>query len=231
MDTLKNYVENMFHDHLPTTEESLEIKANILTSMEDKYADLLANNKTEEEALQIVINQFGDINELKEELNLSSNDSFSLNRELRNLSSYFQKPLRAWILSFCTATILLYTLIWGWNANVFGFFVFFAILFLYLIIHILSGTPLSKPSDNTSSENWALITSIGIIVFLILAFLAYMHIIDSFALTRANGEIHINDNLVTIVEVLFISFAIIIPFLVILIASGRFLRRSARTIE
>ena len=226
MDTLKKYVETLFHDHLPTTEESLEIKSNILTSMEDKYADLLASNKTEEEALEIVINQFGDINELKEALNVNS--SFSLTRELSNLSSYFQKPLRAWILSFCTAIILLFAFIWGWNVNVFGFVVFLTILFLYLIIHILSSTP-CKTSNSTSSENWTLIASVGIIAFHFLAYLAFIHIIEEFAIIRTNGEIHINDVLVHIIEIIFISFTIFTSFITILIASGRLPKRSTST--
>jgi len=224
MDALKNYVETMFHDHLPSTEESLEIKADILISMEDKYADLLASNKTEEEALEIVINQFGDINELKEALNI--NTSYNFNRELRNLSSYFQKPLRAWILSFCTAIILPFTFSWAVNENAIAFFALFATLILYLIIHILSGNALSEPSDNHSFENWTLISSIGIIVFLILAYLIFTHIHEVFIITRTNGEAHINNELLLIAEILFISFTVIMPFLTILITSGRFLRRS-----
>lgn len=65
MDTLKDYVEAMFHD-FPKTEENLEVKANILASMEDKYEGLIAEGKSIQEATGIVITQFGDINELKE---------------------------------------------------------------------------------------------------------------------------------------------------------------------
>ncbi len=65
MNTLRDYVEVIFQD-FPKTKANLDLKANILESMEDKYEDLITDGKTEQEAIGIVIAQFGNIDELKE---------------------------------------------------------------------------------------------------------------------------------------------------------------------
>lgn len=66
---LKDYVETMFRD-FPKTKATLDLKANILDSMENKYEDLVTEGKTEQEAIGIVIAQFGNIDELKEEYDI-----------------------------------------------------------------------------------------------------------------------------------------------------------------
>lgn len=87
MNTLENYVEAMFNDFLKT-KENLDVKANILASMEDKYDDLIANGKTEQLALGIVISQFGDISELKEAFGISSTDDVIEYLSTERLSDY-----------------------------------------------------------------------------------------------------------------------------------------------
>lgn len=87
MNTLENYVEAMFND-FPKTKENLDVKANILASMEDKYDDLIANGKTEQVALGIVISQFGDISELKEAFGISSTDDVIEYLSTKRLSDY-----------------------------------------------------------------------------------------------------------------------------------------------
>lgn len=63
METIKNYIENLFL-HLPATEETAKAKRELLTMMEDKYNELKAEGKKENEAVGIVISEFGDLNEL-----------------------------------------------------------------------------------------------------------------------------------------------------------------------
>lgn len=70
MDTIRNYVDIMFKD-LPKTKEIIDMKLNILDNMEDRYNELLQEGKTENEAIGTVISQFGNIDELKEELGIT----------------------------------------------------------------------------------------------------------------------------------------------------------------
>lgn len=69
MDTIKTYLENMFMN-LPQTAEINRAKAELLNMMEDKYNELKADGKTENEAIGIVISEFGNLNELAEELGI-----------------------------------------------------------------------------------------------------------------------------------------------------------------
>ncbi|TLG72721.1 permease prefix domain 1-containing protein [Culicoidibacter larvae] len=66
METIQNYVEVMFKD-FPRTKAMVDLKSNILDTMENKYQALLAEGKSENEAVGMVISQFGNIDELKKE--------------------------------------------------------------------------------------------------------------------------------------------------------------------
>ncbi len=70
METIKTYLENMFM-HLPKNREALQAKEELLNMMEDKYLELKNEGKTENEAVGIVISEFGNLNEVAEELGLS----------------------------------------------------------------------------------------------------------------------------------------------------------------
>ena len=69
METIKNYLDNLFAS-LPKTAKVLELKSNILANMEDKYNELKRQGKTENEAIGIVISEFGNIDELINELGI-----------------------------------------------------------------------------------------------------------------------------------------------------------------
>ena len=71
MDTIKTYLETMFST-LPQTEESKRLKNEILISMEEKYNELKAEGKSENEAVGTVISEFGNIDELAEEMGLKT---------------------------------------------------------------------------------------------------------------------------------------------------------------
>lgn len=70
METIKNYLENMFIG-LPMTNEVQRAKEDLLGMMEDKYNELIQSGKSKNEAIGIVITEFGNLDELLEELNLS----------------------------------------------------------------------------------------------------------------------------------------------------------------
>lgn len=69
MEKLRNFVENMFCS-FPDTSEVREAKAHILEGMEDRYEALLSQGKNEDEALGIVLGEFGSMEELRQELGL-----------------------------------------------------------------------------------------------------------------------------------------------------------------
>lgn len=71
MDTIKNYLENIFQG-FPNTPEVRRAKDDLFTMMEDKYHELKNQEKTENEAIGIVISEFGNIDELAEELGLNT---------------------------------------------------------------------------------------------------------------------------------------------------------------
>lgn len=81
METIKNYLENMFAA-MPQNEQVLKLKANLAESMEDKYNELKQQGRTENEAIGIVISEFGNIDELIREYGIEINpkgDAFGNN--------------------------------------------------------------------------------------------------------------------------------------------------------
>lgn len=79
MDTIKNYLENMFM-HLPMTDEVLRAKRELGDMMEDKYHELLEEGKTDNEAVGIVISEFGNLKEISKELGI---DEIVNNQEMK----------------------------------------------------------------------------------------------------------------------------------------------------
>lgn len=69
MEVILSYLENMFLN-MPQTPEVVRAKEELASMMEDKYNELLAEGKKENEAVGIVISEFGDLEELSEELGL-----------------------------------------------------------------------------------------------------------------------------------------------------------------
>lgn len=69
MDTIRNYLENMFLG-LPQTDDIRRAKEELLGMMEDKYQELKNEGKSENEAIGIVISEFGNLDELAETLEI-----------------------------------------------------------------------------------------------------------------------------------------------------------------
>ena len=70
MNAIRNYLDNMFRN-LPNTEAVRKAKRDLLEMMEDKYEELIAEGKSENEAVGIVISEFGNLDELAESLGIS----------------------------------------------------------------------------------------------------------------------------------------------------------------
>lgn len=78
METISNYLDNMFIN-LPQTPEVLRAKEDLMEMMEDKYNELLSEGKMQNEAIGIVISEFGNIQELIEELGIADVHENSVN--------------------------------------------------------------------------------------------------------------------------------------------------------
>ncbi|WP_151735601.1 permease prefix domain 1-containing protein [Paenibacillus tengchongensis] len=70
MDTIMSYLNNMFAA-LPRTEQTFKLKQDLLAGMEEKYYELKQEGKSENEAVGIVISEFGNIEELAAELGIA----------------------------------------------------------------------------------------------------------------------------------------------------------------
>lgn len=69
METIHNYLDNMFIT-LPVTPETIKAKEELRCMMEDKYNEMIAEGKTEGEAIGTVISEFGDLKEVAKELGI-----------------------------------------------------------------------------------------------------------------------------------------------------------------
>lgn len=69
MNTIRNYLDNMFLG-LQQTEDVARAKKELLAMMEDKYNELKNSGRTENEAIGIVISEFGNLDELSDTLGI-----------------------------------------------------------------------------------------------------------------------------------------------------------------
>lgn len=69
METIISYVNSMFQPY-PSTKELLDAKENIISNMVEKYEELKKEGKSEHEAIGLVISEFGNIEELLQELGI-----------------------------------------------------------------------------------------------------------------------------------------------------------------
>lgn len=71
METIKNYLETMFAN-LPNTLEVKKAKDELYSMMEDKFTELIGEGKPENEAIAIVISEFGNLDEISESLGINN---------------------------------------------------------------------------------------------------------------------------------------------------------------
>ena len=67
MSKVTDYVDNLFY-LMPRTDQAAEMRQKLMESAEDKYEALLSWGKNEDEALGIVVSEFGSMEEICEEL-------------------------------------------------------------------------------------------------------------------------------------------------------------------
>lgn len=86
METIRNYLETMFAN-LPNTPEVLRAKNELWQMMEDKYNELISEGKSDNEAVGTVIAEFGNLDEISEDLGIRSfvNDTDNISRRIITL--------------------------------------------------------------------------------------------------------------------------------------------------
>ncbi|SDM46518.1 permease prefix domain 1-containing protein [Lachnospira pectinoschiza] len=90
METIKSYLDAMF-GNLPNTNEVKKAKAELLEMMEDKYNELKAEGKTDNEAVGTVISEFGNLDELASELGLEKEVEETKEREENSKARFLTK--------------------------------------------------------------------------------------------------------------------------------------------
>ncbi|UOQ48702.1 permease prefix domain 1-containing protein [Gracilibacillus caseinilyticus] len=81
METIINYLDNMFAS-LPKTLEMKQLRDELLANMEEKYHELKQDGKTENEAVGIVISEFGNIDEIMEAFDITQEKQTGSNQLL-----------------------------------------------------------------------------------------------------------------------------------------------------
>lgn len=154
MDTIKNYLENIFQG-FPDTPEVHRAKDDLFTMMEDKYYELKNDGKTENEAIGIVISEFGNIDELTEELGLNSHQTEPAMKQegrllsLNEINDYMNTSRKTSVMIgigvmlciFSVIPLLLFDVlpIVGELSDVIGFIFLFVMIAIAVAIFILSG--------------------------------------------------------------------------------------------
>ena len=71
METIRKYMESLFTS-LPNTKEVIKAKEHLLEMAEDKYNSLKEDGVSDNEAVAKVIAEFGNLDELKDELGIAT---------------------------------------------------------------------------------------------------------------------------------------------------------------
>ncbi|MCM2676193.1 permease prefix domain 1-containing protein [Alkalicoccobacillus plakortidis] len=106
MKKIRNHVERLFHD-LPETEEVIQVKEEIVLNLQEKAQDLMVQGKTEEDAINKTIVDFGDIDEIKAELQQPSEQMSPVKKKHTRLNLWFS----VW------GSVLFISLMWFMNVE------------------------------------------------------------------------------------------------------------------
>lgn len=159
MDIIKTYLDNMFQN-LPNTPQIQRAREELLQMMEDKYTELKEEGKTENEAVGIVISEFGNLEELAEDLGIKNVMNQQEQQEeftgkwvtVEEAKSYLSAlGKRAWMIAFgvllCiispVSTIFCEALIAHGNGNLLrgiGASVMFVLIAIAVLLFVFSGS-------------------------------------------------------------------------------------------
>ncbi|MFC6465338.1 permease prefix domain 1-containing protein [Marinilactibacillus sp. GCM10026970] len=162
MNTIKEYVDKMFK-HVVKTQETEQLKVDILANMEDRYIALKEEGASENEAIGTVIVEFGNIEEVLDEMGLNhESTSDAIMEEVMiveedDAHEYIETRRRAGlgiglgVLSCCTSLGGLLGLISIFSFEPFGVFIGLTWALIFAVIgvamFIIQGQKLSSYED------------------------------------------------------------------------------------
>ena len=96
--TIRSYVDELFKD-VPDSQRAYEMKVELIQNLLDKYNDLVASGKSEEDAYNITIYGIGDISELLDELRRqeTENRSAQFGETYYEALTYFKRRSAAFV--------------------------------------------------------------------------------------------------------------------------------------
>lgn len=143
---IRNYVEQIFEEY-PKTKKARELKDELVANLIEKYNDLLAQEKSEEDAYNIVIASIGDINELIGDLDKTNNESliYIMNERKKN-AKYIATAIMLYIVS--VVPVIYFDMAWG-NDEI-------GVIMMFFIVAIATGllvyVGVSKPKNFGDKE-------------------------------------------------------------------------------
>lgn len=155
MEIIRNYLETMFQS-LPNTAEVQKAKIELGQMMEDKYTELKNEGKSENEAVGTVISEFGNLEELADDLGISGYMNPDINMAGKHISlvevkNFFEDKIRSGymvglgvLLCICSPSGLILM-------NSMGLFDFIGIIWLFVSIAIAVGLFIFS---GTMMERW-----------------------------------------------------------------------------
>ena len=81
MEAIREYLNSIFAN-LPATDEVLKAKQELMTMMEDKYGELMSEGKSESEALEIIKEEFGNLDEIADSMGIRRDENSENYRRL-----------------------------------------------------------------------------------------------------------------------------------------------------
>ena len=154
METIKNYLESMFAK-LPNTPEVKKAKDELWQMMEDKYNELIAEGMSDNAAVGTVISEFGNLDELAEDLGINNVVEASVNEERREITLDDAKEYlsaakkRAWQIAlgvaFCILSLVPASLFeaFGFNGDI-GATLMFPMIAVGVVLFIYSSVNMKK---------------------------------------------------------------------------------------
>lgn len=103
---LRNHIENLFAD-APKTRAAFELKEELLANSMERYGDLVKDQVTEKEALDIVIHSIGDISQLFEDETPKDPGSRMRDEILKKTALYRAIAVSLYILGVCAMIMIM----------------------------------------------------------------------------------------------------------------------------
>lgn len=170
MDTIKNYLEGMFA-RLPGSPEVIKAKKELYQMMEDKYNELIAEGKTENEAVGTVISEFGNLSELAEAIGIEAEvkqQEIKVQAEVEpkvvvtvdeateylkaKADSAFKRALGIGLIIMSIATSIIMSVLLSNNLEGLAVLAFFAVIAVGIVFIVQSNIVLNKWSHLRSNK-------------------------------------------------------------------------------